>query len=180
MLAQAEEAGLATSEWVSEGHEGRRFGRLLLHFAALIGPHEDGDRVPEDAAAKAPAPAPAPAGAAAKAVTGLVLSQEDYDALVLEGMGLGVDFSERVNSKERAAMLDRLVKAKRKASASPAGEGSAKKPASEDDLAALDGHVRAQKPWRDGIAAPRAGHCFLGWGVNIPSSRGSLSRPKTR
>ena len=140
VLAQAEEAGLATSEWVSEGHEGRRFGRLLLHFAALIGgPHEDGDRVPEDAAAKAPVPAPA--GAAAKAATGLVLSQEDYDALVLEGMGLGVDFSERVNSKERAAMLDRLVKAKRKASASPAGEGSAKKPASEADLAALSSTV---------------------------------------
>ena len=142
VLAQAEKAGLAISEWETEGHDGRRFGRLLLHFAALRdGAREDGDRAAEDTAAEAPAPAPAPAGPAAKPGAGLLLTQEEYDALVLEGMALGVDFSERSNTEERAAVLYRLVKAKRKASASPAGEGSAKKPASEADLAALSSTV---------------------------------------
>jgi hypothetical protein len=112
-----------SSGWVKEGSEAKRFASLLVHFGGeLEVPAEEEEAAGEDEA------------------EGLSLSKAAYDALVIEAMDLkAADFSGKANSKMRAALLTRLVDAKRKRS--PEVFGSAKKAASESDLAAVSESV---------------------------------------
>jgi hypothetical protein len=108
-----------SAEWVTEGHEAKRFASLLVHFGGE--PEVPGEE--EEANGEAEA-------------EGLSLSEAVWDALVVEALELGLpDFSDKANSKRRAELLTRLVKTKRKRASDPSG--SAKKAASELDLATV-------------------------------------------
>ena len=123
LLAAAVKLKMDSSEWVKEGSEAKRFASLLVHFGGeLEVPAEEEEVASEDEA------------------EGLSLSQAAYDALVIEALDLkAADFSGKANNKTRAALLTRLVNAKRKRS--PESSGSAKKAASESDLAAVSESV---------------------------------------
>ena len=123
LRAAAERLKMNPAVWVTEGHEAKRFASLLVHFGGE--PEVPGEEEEADGEAEA---------------EGLSLSEADWDALVIEAMDLGVaDFSDKANSKRRAALLTRQVKMKRKRASDPSG--SAKKAASESDLATVSESV---------------------------------------